>query len=257
MFCNEGFTTSLHYTITNSSNILPIIVQVNLVAVHSVVGYSNGSSPRWANLIFTTLQHSLDYFKTNLVACQGVKLCFQTQPHFVLNENPTILNQDVHFITINGFCYQFFKLNPLKIVYEHHNSPPERPVLFFLPIVEVCQPVHSLRRHTTEHPPYWKTSHTTRFCSLSLHTNSLPFHKLYILFSLDAFNLHSISFQIFQSILRPVFMPIHYPTYTRRDKFDSTRKTRSVTNEHYSTFSGFVTIPKFLEASVFCMSYCW
>src|SRR5690554_661321 len=165
MFCNEGFTTSLHYTITNSSNILPIIVQVNLVAVHSVVGYSNGSSPRWANLIFTTLQHSLDYFKTNLVACQGVKLCFHAQPHFVLNENRTILNQDVHFITINGFCYQFFQLNPLKIVYEHCNSPPEHPVLVHPPISESYPIACSLRQHTTEHSPCWKTSHTTGFYS--------------------------------------------------------------------------------------------
>src|SRR5690554_4924836 len=165
MLCNEGFTTSLYYSATNSSNILPIIVQVNLVTVHSVVGYSNSSSPRWTNLIFTTLQHSLDYFKTNLGTCQGAKLCFHTQSHLVLNENRIILNQNVHFIAINGFCYQFFKLNPLKIVYEHHNSPPERPVLFFLPIVGVCQPVHSLRRHTPEHPPCWKTSHTTGFYS--------------------------------------------------------------------------------------------
>src|SRR5690554_320561 len=165
MFCNEGFTTSLHHTTSNSSNILPIIVQIHLVAVHSVVGYSNSSSPRWTNLIFTTLQHSLDYFKTNLIARQRIKLCFQSQPQFVLDENRTVFNPDVHFITINGFCYQFFKLNPLKIVYEHHNSPPEHPVLFFLPIVEVCQPVHSSRQHTTDHHPYWKTSHTTGFYS--------------------------------------------------------------------------------------------
>src|SRR5690606_32185103 len=97
MFCNESFTTSLHYTTTNSSNILPVIVQVNLVTVHSVVGYSNSSSPRWANLIFTTFQHSLDYFKANLGTCQGIELCFHTQSHLVLDENLIILNQDVHF----------------------------------------------------------------------------------------------------------------------------------------------------------------